>query len=127
MAGIFNAVATKRDPLPGAPQETKPESESHFKNLRMSPVESAGSTWVYINLTNVHGQCELRLRYVSLEDHKVLFESNPFSVNATTPLVTLERALPFPKLPSVPGDFAVELHCDDEILGACRVTVGHVD
>jgi len=44
-------------------------------------------------------------------------------VSSDDPLKTVEAILPVPPLPTPhPGVYALELYCDDESLGALRVT-----
>ena len=133
VAGIFSALgvvkgqqqeeeSTLEEPGAGHPQEHK---------LKVSGVERAGSPYVYISLTELHGATELRLRYVSLdaslESREALFETSPFSVVARSPVDSVEIVLPVPPLPRIPGVYALELLFGDELLGAHRVTVQQIE
>ena len=126
MAGIFSSLVIVKK-RPEQEQQTTREQQTGPTNyaaqIPVSQVEQAGSPYVYINLTDLRGKTELRLRYVSLEDHKVMFQTNLFPVTADSPLDSVEAIVPFPKLPLVPCTYALELLSGDEPLGACRITV----
>lgn len=81
----------------------------------------AGSPWIYLSLTDIHGEVPMSFRFVDLAEDKVLFSAE-FVVKSENPLDTLEAALPFPSLPTPhAGTFALELLCSNEPLGSLRI------
>ncbi|HLA86063.1 MAG TPA: hypothetical protein VJL29_14825 [Thermoguttaceae bacterium] len=127
LAGIFSSLLmVKGRPKEEAADNTLAEPAETGKRP-LSNVEQAGSPWVYINLTELRGRTELKLRYVSLDKHEVLFETSPISVTSQSPLDSVEMILPIPSLPRVPGVYALELLSGDEPLGSHRITVRQME
>lgn len=91
------------------------------------PGMSAGSPWVYMSVTEIHGSADLTLRYVDLDDHSVLLQLG-MKVETSSPLETVEMIVPLPGLP-IPhaGVYAVELCCGQgkriEPIGSYRVRI----
>lgn len=87
----------------------------------------AGSPYAFFSLTDVRGRIPCVLRYVDLEDDKVLLQAE-FEVHCDDPLRTVEGVVPMPPLPATKaGVFALELLCGDEPIGSLRVIVEEID
>jgi hypothetical protein len=116
IVGIFNRVFFKKEPEQGA---QKQEEQS---NVIMGGMH-IGSPYAYLNITDVHGQANLELRYVDLSDHSVIFKTH-LPVVCPDPLATVEFILAMPPLPTPhAGVFALELLADGEPMGAHRISV----
>jgi len=115
ICGVFNKLICR--------QKEKSTSEEEQALKGASPlVRQVGSPTAYINLTGIHGQTPLELRYVSLKTQEVLFRVE-FSVTCNDPLPSIEIILPLPMLPIPhPGVYALELIWNDELVGSCRIT-----
>ena len=78
-------------------------------------------------MTSVRGTQNFSIRYVFLNDDKVLFAIS-FQVNCQDPLETVQLIVPLPSLPIIEaGTYALELLCDDEPLGAFRITAEEIE
>jgi len=127
LAGIFSSLLViKSRPQEEASEEQEADPARKGK-LTFSSVEQAGSPYVYINLTELRGPTDLKIRYVSLDKHEVVFETNPFRVTSPSPLDSVEMIVPVPPLPRVPGVYALELLLGDEPLGSHRITVKQIE
>ncbi|HUR55014.1 MAG TPA: hypothetical protein VMZ71_12855 [Gemmataceae bacterium] len=75
---------------------------------------------VFFALRGVHGEAQLTLFYVDLEDGEALLE-RPLRVEGS-PLETTDFSVRVNRIP-VPhaGSYAWELHCGSELLGTARV------
>lgn len=83
----------------------------------------AGSPFCYLSLTELRGRQAFTLRYVFLDEDKVIFSADVI-VEQATPLDTVEAVLPLPTLPATqPGMYALELLWNDEPLGSHRINV----
>lgn len=88
------------------------------------PTTFARSTFAYINLTNIRQRTELELRYVDLEDNRVLMRSPRIEVQSPDPLQGVELVVELPPFPMPhAGTYAFEAHADDELVGSLRITV----
>lgn len=78
----------------------------------------------YISLTDVHDDTELRLQLVSLSENRVLLHTK-FNIEKGNRLGTIEIVAPMPPFDVIqsPGAYAIEIVCDDEILGMHRIQV----
>jgi hypothetical protein len=103
--------------------DSGPDAAVEQKKKPLSSIEQAGSPYVYVNLTDLKGTAELKLRYVSLESHQAIFETSAFQVSASSPLENVEVVMPLPMLPRLPGVYALELLAGEEPLGSYRITV----
>jgi len=115
ICGVFNKLILRQ----------KGKSSSEEKQVSKSSatlVRQVGSPTAYINLTGLHGQTPLELRYINLKTQEVLFRVE-LSVSCDDPLKSIEIILPLPMLPTpYPGVYALELLWNDELLGSSRIT-----
>uniref|UniRef100_A0A7C2K0A0 Uncharacterized protein n=1 Tax=Schlesneria paludicola TaxID=360056 RepID=A0A7C2K0A0_9PLAN len=117
ICGVFSAL--QYIPKGARPKQPPPEGGP----VPATHLIRAGSPYVYLSLTEVHGQQTFELRYVDLRDNSVLFSSN-FGVKSQDPLQTVEVVLPLPVLPAPhPGFYALELLCEETLLGSHRVRI----
>jgi len=109
------------------PNANKPKT----KNVDGKPQQiiqggmQAGSPYVYISITEVRGKVPCELRYVDLNEDQPIYQIR-FEIQCDNPLKTIEATFPFPALPHRVGTFAVELLCNDELVGSHRVVVENV-
>ena len=90
------------------------------------PTVFARTTFAYMSLTDFLGKVELALRYVDLNDHKVLMEC-PVKVESANKLGTVEVIVEVPQFPMPhPGPYAFDVVCNDELLGSLRIHVDQV-
>ena len=120
--GTFGSVIIKQTAHTEL-ESGKTEIEGETKTVPMSSVSSAGTPYLYLALTSVHGKTPLRLRYLDLSDSSVSLEGN-IEVESNNPLALAEFSLPLPSLVRPPGLYSLDLLYDGEILGSWRVTVG---
>ncbi len=86
----------------------------------------SGSPYAYVCLTDVCDGTRLQLRFVNLTKNLVLFGTEAV-LNGVDRLSTVEMIFPLPQLPiQEPGAFALELVCDDGILGSWRITAEEI-
>lgn len=80
-----------------------------------------GSPFAYINLIELHAVQGMELRFVDLADNAVSMRIK-FMIGAPDPLSAVEVAIPLPPLHVThPGSYALELLCDEVLLGMHRV------
>jgi len=121
IAGVFDRFAVwKRRAEPSEP------GKEGLLRIPLAQVLRAGNPFAYISLTEVRGRVQVQLRLVRLETNEICFESNPIPIECDDPLKTVQLVLPVPILPQVPGTYALELLCDNELVGAHRVVVEEV-
>jgi hypothetical protein len=85
------------------------------------PLTQAGSPWLYLALFGVRGHVPLSLKFVDLEDAKVLFDAT-VEVSSHDPVTVAEFILQLPSLPILkPGAYSLDLLHDGEILGQWRI------
>lgn len=121
IAGVFDRFAVLKRP----PETSEGACEGPVR-IPLAQVFRAGNPFAYISLTEVRGRIQLQLRLVRLETNEVCFASNPIPVECDDPLRTVQLVLPVPILPQIPGTYALELLCDNELVGAHRVVVEEV-
>jgi hypothetical protein len=119
IAGTFSSLHFKRQPPPA--KQPGPEGEMMRMEVPASGV-NAGSPYAYVSVTDIHKEAKLVLRYVNLESHQLIFQTE-VTVTCDDCLRTVELAVPLLPLPSVTGVYAFEVLCEDELLGAHRVLV----
>ena len=79
------------------------------------------STFAYVSLTEVQGKIPLQLRYVDLQDNKLLIKLD-FEVESSDPLTSIELIFAVPPFPMPQeGVFAFEVVYDDVSIGSLRV------
>lgn len=123
ICGVFNTVYF----IPEEQRQAKADASQGGagESLTVSAMElmRAGSPFAYLSLTEIQGSKKFELRYVDLSENTALF-STSFGVRSQDPLQTVEIVIPLPSLPAPrEGAFALELLCDNELLGAHRVLV----
>jgi hypothetical protein len=121
VAGIFHRIFVGQATI-----EKEGAGENHLVQIPIEQVQQAGTPFVYINLTEIRLGAALQLRLISLESNEVCFESSPFGVDCQDPLATVEVVMPLPRMPHAPGAYALELLCANELIGACRIVVQHL-
>jgi hypothetical protein len=102
-----------------------PPADSEIAGNRQTftgTIGRAGSPYLYLALSDVHGRVPLKLRYMNLADSSVLIEGQ-IEVVSSDPLSMVEASIALPLLPIVPGNFSLDLMFEGEILGSWRVRV----
>jgi hypothetical protein len=129
ICGVFDKVYFEPEKSSEGLAVAKSDAERSIR-VSLEFGHAAGSPWSYISLTEVHGEQHFELRYVDLEENTALFQAN-FVVQNDDPLKTLEIVIPLPILP-MPARApegqgyracALELLCDNELIGSHRVSV----
>lgn len=128
IAGVF------RDIILGGSKKTESSQEAgsnsdHEELVSVTPLQfvQMGTPSVYISMVGVHGSRGFCLRFVSLKDHSVVFETR-FDVDCKNPLEVIEITMPLPPLHlNGVGAHALELLCADEPLGEFRVNVRKIE
>ncbi|HEY4760854.1 MAG TPA: hypothetical protein VIH42_09770 [Thermoguttaceae bacterium] len=123
IAGTFNQLLIVKPPENIAQKQNGPETPHEGpRKLSMHEIRRSGSPYAYISLTGVHGSVPLELRYTDLMDNKVIFVVQ-FTVACDDPLKSIEANFPVPPLPTPhPGVYALELLCNNELVGSHRIT-----
>jgi hypothetical protein len=121
IAGTFSALFQgQQKPLP---QDSTRSSEiAGPRQTFANPPGKAGSPYLYLALTGVHGRVSLGLRYINLADSSVLIEGQ-IDITSADPVAITEHSFPLPMLPISPGQFSLDILYEGEILGSWRVTV----
>ena len=121
IAGTFSALCQgQQKPLPQDPARTSEVTGP--RQTFANPVGKAGSPYLYLALTEVHGRVSLGLRYINLADSTVLMDGQ-IDVSSADPVAMVEYSFPLPMLPLSLGQFSLDLLYEGEILGSWRVTV----
>lgn len=117
IAGSFNRLFLGNNSAVPKTQTLEPGK------IFVMPGQKAGSPFVYLNLTSLHGEALLILRYADLSDDSILLKME-IKLECKDPLQTVELAFPLPPLPTPhDGVYALELLWNEEMLGSHRVTV----
>ena len=88
------------------------------------PTVFSRPTWAYILLAEVIGRPVLQLRFVMLNNNRILMQSPKLTIGASSPLVSLDIAIEIPNLPlPSPGTYGVECVVDDALIGCVRLQV----
>jgi hypothetical protein len=127
IAGTFNRLHVfKQDAscdIAIRPAQDAEQQPDGLRKLKQWEILKVGSPWVYVSLTELRGTVPLELRYVDLSNNVVILRFE-FSVKSSSPLDTMEVAVPLPPLPTPhSGAYALELLSNDEPLGSHRVAV----
>jgi hypothetical protein len=119
IAGTFGVIWQGEQKLAPTPADSQVAGE---RQTFTGTIGRAGSPYLYLALSDVHGRVPLKLRYINLADSSVLIEGQ-IEVVSSDPLSMVEAAIGLPLLPIVPGIFSLDLLFEGEILGSWRVTV----
>jgi hypothetical protein len=127
VAGIFHRIKIqKMTPQMETPPAGHVEGQPGQQRARIAVPPAgmqSGSPFCYISLTEVRGRCPMELRYVDLDEDKVLFGTQ-FEIDFKDPLETVELVFPLPMLPgNKPGVYVLELLCNNEPLGYHRIRI----
>ena len=123
IAGVFNKVLR----ILHKQEKREEQKEGEPVTTPIVAVQKAGSPYAYFNVTEIHGETALQLRFVSLASHEVIFRTSPIKVEADTPLTAVERFLPVPPINNFPaGTYALELVYENMALGSYRVIIEEV-
>lgn len=114
ICGVFDVIY----PVPaGAVPQGK---DGEPVQLTASQCMRAGSPFAYISVTEIHASKQFDLRYVDLEGNNVIFDTS-FGVRCDDPTEVVKLAFPLPMLLAKPGHYALELLCENELIGSCRI------
>jgi hypothetical protein len=107
--------------LAGPVSELPPEAGP--QPVQQGTIGQAGSPFVYLCLTDIHDSAKLELHFVNLRDHKLLVRGD-LVVRCPDPLLTIEMGIPLPTVLPMDEDgvYAIELLCEEELLGSWRVS-----
>src|SRR5262249_39783098 len=118
--GTFGSLTVRR-PRQAASSTGQPPSDDGTRTVSSKDVTKAGSPYLYLALTGIHGKVNLELKYIDLSDATVIFEGN-IELECPNPLIIAEFNVPLPPLPVrvpiEPGTYSLDLLHDGEILGA---------
>lgn len=119
VAGIFDKLSFRKK----VPSEVVGEQGEQGEQERiLVGGGDPGSPYAYISMTSLRGNKRFVVRYVYLNEDKVLFQTE-FGIVCENPLETAQIVFPLPKLPIVgAGAYALELLCEDEPIGVFRIT-----
>ncbi len=125
IAGTFGVIGIQQRELGGV--EAAPAgSEISGERRNITGIAHAGSPYLYVALTEVHGRVPLRLRYVNLADSGVIIEGE-VELTSPDPVSVAEYAFQMPPLPVIVGSYSLDLLYEGELLGSWRVTVASRD
>jgi hypothetical protein len=121
IAGTFTSVGFMRSPpireieLPDGSKQTQIAGGMH-----------GGSPCAYVSLTDICTETKIRLQFVNLTKNMVMFGTE-LTIKCPDRLRTVEIAAPLPDLPiNEEGVYALEVVCEEEILGSYRITAKEV-
>ncbi len=106
------------------PAEPDPDIEGKQRTAAPADVSQAGSPYLYLALTGIHGKQALQLQFVALGDSSVSLKGE-IEVESGDPLLLVEFSVPLPPLlPLIkkPGAYSLDLLHEGEILGSWRVS-----
>lgn len=91
---------------------------------KTGPECAYGAVWLYLKLLDAIFPCVLQVRYVALDDGRVLLESSNLTVKNSKVRGNIERGIKVPLLPlPAYGKYALELHANEIYVGRVLVTV----
>lgn len=111
---------------PQSPSRASDEIAAQSPGLKNQPLHTlmqAGSPYAYFSVTELTGRKVFEVRYVELRGNQVLFNAD-VPIECHDPLLTIEVALPLPRLPLVAWEervYALEIVCEGQLLGSHRV------
>jgi len=116
IAGTFNRIGITNTPIV--------QNREAADGKRVQTIAGGlqpGSPFVYISLTDVCDNTPLTLQFVSLTRNRVFFSTN-ITVSCQDRLATVEitAGLPELRVPE-PGVYALELVCENEVIGSHRI------
>lgn len=122
ICGTFNTFRFSRKP-----PVTELQSPDGTKQTVVAGGGQSGSPYAYVNLTDVCEGTKLKLHFVNLTQNVVLFGTEVVIGNVNR-LATVELVFPLPRLPiQEAGVYALEVVCDGEVIGTCRITAEDMD
>lgn len=121
VVGIFNRVFVTKNP-----PTLNVEHQGQMRPMLIGGMQS-GSPYAYFSLTEVNGTIPLELRFVDLDEDKILLHTS-LQVAANSKLDTVEGILPLPMLPIPPrrGVYSLELLSNNELLGSVRLVAEEI-
>ncbi len=122
ICGTFNTFRFSRKP-----PVAEVQAPDGSKQTIVAGGGQSGSPYAYLNLTDVVEGTKLRLQFVHLNKNLVLFGTEVVLSNVNR-LATVELVFPLPRLPiHEAGVYALEVVCDGETIGSCRITAEDLD
>src|SRR5687767_11671591 len=108
-------------PLPKAVPdgEKDPDIQGEQRRSTTGDVSQAGSPYLYLALTGIHGKQSLQLQFVDLDDSSVSLKGE-IEITSPDPLILGEFKVGLPPLLPMmkkPGTYSLDLLYDGEILG----------
>src|SRR4029079_19007487 len=93
----------------------------HSLDTAAAALSVAGSPYLYLALTGIHGKVPLAIRFVNQGEDEILFEAL-LEVMSADPVSGAEYCVPMPQLPiTKPGTYSVDLLYQGEIIGSWRL------
>lgn len=121
ICGTFTTLRFSRKPPVAEVQ--KPDGT---KQMVFAGGMHSGSPYAYVCLTDVCDGTRVQLRFVHLTQNIALFGTEAV-LSGIDRLSTVEMIFPLPQLPiAEPGDYALELVCEDSLLGSWRITAEEI-
>ncbi|HEY3964362.1 MAG TPA: hypothetical protein VGM05_07370 [Planctomycetaceae bacterium] len=130
ICGVFNTLFFNEPPQPGSESTGEAagmvRAEGESVGTAIANLMRAGSPWAYFSITELQGEKDFELRYVdlSLEPESNALFSMTLRLKCDNPLESVQSFMPLPPLPiSKPeeGVYALELLCENVLLGSHRV------
>jgi len=122
IAGTFNTYwFSKKPPIREVQQPSGEKQHVLLGGMR------SGSPFAYVSLTDVCDGTVLTIQFVDLTRNVVLFTTKP-TIRIAERVATIELVFPLPELPiQQAGVYALEVVCENEILGSYRITAQSLD
>lgn len=130
VCGIFDRMYFRPEETPAedssADSTSSGDEPTKLRKVSIRELSTVGSPFAYISITDLQGDREFELRYVTLKDDAVLFGTR-FRVKSDDPIQTIQLAMTLPPLPRKVGNdestYALELLCENHLLGTFRITM----
>lgn len=122
IAGTFNTLCfSKKPPVRDVEQPDGKRQQILLGGMR------TGSPYAYVSLTDVCEGTTLKIQFVDLTRNRVRFATET-TIHKVKRLSTIELVFPLPELSiREAGIYALEVVCEDEILGSYRITARNLD
>ncbi len=122
IAGTFNTFGfSTKPPIREIKQPSGEKRQVLLGGMR------SGSPFAYVSLTDICDGMVLRIQFVDLTRNQVLFATEA-TIAKVDRLATVELVFPLPELPiRQAGIYALEVVCEDDILGSYRITAHSLD